>query len=140
MDDLYRDYILEHYRRPHNFGVLDNATATQEGANPLCGDRITLQLRVADGQIAGVGFTGRGCAISQASASLLTDEIKGKPVDTAAGMTSSDVLDLLGIEISPARMKCALLSLETLQGALGPVADAAPAPSAEPAERVEAQA
>jgi nitrogen fixation protein NifU and related proteins len=120
MDDLYRDYILEHYRRPHNFGVLANATATQEGANPLCGDRITLQLRVADGQIASVGFTGRGCAISQASASLLTDEIKGKPISSAAGMSSSDVLDLLGIEISPARMKCALLSLETLQGALGP--------------------
>ena len=131
MDDLYRDYILEHYRRPHNFGVLDNATATQEGANPLCGDRITMQLRVSDGQIAGVGFTGRGCAISQASASLLTDEIKGKPVDAAASMTSTEVLDLLGIEISPARMKCALLSLETLQGALGPSAAKAPATPAE---------
>ncbi len=130
MDDLYRDYILEHYRHPHNFGVLDNATTTQEGANPLCGDRITLQLRVADGQIAGVGFTGRGCAISQASTSLLTDEIKGKPVDAAAALTSGDVLDMLGIEISPARMKCALLSLETLQGALGAAKTAAP--SAEP--------
>jgi len=119
MDDLYRDYILEHYRRPHNFGVLDNATSTQEGANPLCGDRITLQLRVIGDQIAGVGFTGRGCAISQASASLLTDEVKGKPIDEAAAMKANDVLDLLGIEISPARMKCALLSLETLQGALG---------------------
>ena len=118
MDDLYRDYILEHYRRPHNFGVLDNATATQEGANPLCGDRITLQLRVVGDQIAAVGFTGRGCAISQASASLLTDEVKGKEVDAAAAMKATDVLDLLGIEISPARMKCALLSLETLQGAL----------------------
>jgi len=135
MDDLYRDYILEHYRRPHNFGVLDNPTATQEGANPLCGVRITLQLRVADGQIAGVGFTGRGCAISQASASLLTDEIKGKPVSTAAGMGSSDVLDLLGIEISPARMKCAMLSLETLQGALGP---SAAKPAADPAEAAQA--
>jgi nitrogen fixation NifU-like protein len=124
MDDLYRDYILEHYRRPHNFGVLENATATQEGANPLCGDRITLQLRVADGQIAAVGFTGRGCAISQASASLLTDEIKGKPIDEAAAMTPDSVLDLLGIEISPARMKCAMLSLETLHGALGAGADA----------------
>ena len=133
MDDLYRDYILEHYRRPHNFGVLDDATTTQEGANPLCGDRITLQLRVADGQIAGVGFTGRGCAISQASTSLLTDEIKGKPVDAAASLTSGDVLELLGIEISPARMKCALLSLETLQGALGP-ATSAPAPASEAAE------
>ena len=118
MDDLYRDYILEHYRRPHNFGVLDNATTTQEGANPLCGDRITLQLRVADGHIAGVGFTGRGCAISQASTSLLTDEVKGKPVEQVAQITSGDVLDMLGIEISPARMKCAMLSLETLQGAL----------------------
>ena len=130
MDDLYRDYILEHYRRPHNFGVLDNATATQEGANPLCGDRITLQLRLTGDQIAAVGFTGRGCAISQASASLLTDEIKGKPVETAAAMQAGDVLDLLGIEISPARMKCALLSLETLQGALG----ASKAPVAAPVE------
>ena len=119
MDDLYRDYILEHYRRPHNFGAIENATATQEGANPLCGDRITMQLRVSGEQIAAVGFTGRGCAISQASASLLTDEIKGKPVESAAGMQASDVLDLLGIDISPARMKCALLSHETLQGALG---------------------
>ena len=99
--------------------MLDNATATQEGANPLCGDRITLQVRVIGDQIAAVGFTGRGCAISQASASLLTDEVKGKEVDAAAAMKASDVLDLLGIEISPARMKCALLSLETLQGALG---------------------
>jgi nitrogen fixation protein NifU and related proteins len=125
MDDLYRDYILEHYRRPHNFGQLEGATASQEGANPLCGDRITMQLRVRGGVIDGVGFTGRGCAISQASASLLTDEIKGKDVDRAQAMTSGDVLELLGIEISPARMKCALLSLETMHGALG--ADGAPA-------------
>lgn len=119
MDDLYRDYILEHYRRPHNFGTMDDATSTYEGANPLCGDRITLQLRVRNGVVDGVAFTGRGCAISQASASLLTDEVKGKPVDAAARLGSSDVLDLLGIEISPARMKCALLSLDTLQHALG---------------------
>jgi nitrogen fixation NifU-like protein len=90
----------------------------------LCGDRITLQLRVRGGVIDGVGFTGRGCAISQASASLLTDEIKGKAVDAATAMTGGDVLDLLGIEISPARMKCAMLSLETLQGALEPAAAA----------------
>jgi nitrogen fixation NifU-like protein len=118
MDDLYRDYILEHYRRPHNFGVLDGATASHEGANPLCGDRITLQVRIRGGKIEGVGFTGRGCAISQASASLLTDEVKGKTVDDAAKLSSTDVLDLLGIEISPARLKCALLSLETLQRTL----------------------
>jgi nitrogen fixation protein NifU and related proteins len=119
MDDLYRDYILDHYRHPHNFGTMDDATASYEGANPLCGDRITLQVRIRDGVLDGVAFTGRGCAISQASASLLTDEIKGKPIDEAAKLSSSDVLDLLGIEISPARMKCALLSLDTLQHALG---------------------
>ncbi|HSL97846.1 MAG TPA: SUF system NifU family Fe-S cluster assembly protein [Candidatus Deferrimicrobiaceae bacterium] len=132
MDDLYRDYILEHYRRPHNFGVIEAPTVSQEGSNPLCGDRLTLQLRLADGVVAGVGFTGRGCAISQASASLLTDEIKGKPIATAAGMSSQDVLDLLGIEISPARMKCAMLSLETLQGALAGANGQAKAPDAKP--------
>jgi nitrogen fixation NifU-like protein len=126
MDDLYRDYILEHYRRPHNFGTMDDATTSYEGANPLCGDRITLQLRVRDGVVDGVAFTGRGCAISQASASLLTDEVKGKAVDAAAKLSSSDVLDLLGIEISPARMKCALLSLDTLQHALGEGSEPAP--------------
>jgi nitrogen fixation protein NifU and related proteins len=118
MDDLYRDYILEHYRRPHNFGVLDDANASYEGSNPLCGDRITMQLRLTGGKIAGVGFTGRGCAISQASASLLTDEVKGKSVDDATKLTSTDILDMLGIEISPARLKCALLSLDTLQHAI----------------------
>ena len=118
MDDLYRDYILEHYRRPHNFGVIEDATTTYEGSNPLCGDRITLMLGIRDGVVADVGFTGRGCAISQASASLLTDEIKGKPVEAVAKMTSQDMLDLLGIEISPARLKCALLSLDTLEHAL----------------------
>jgi nitrogen fixation NifU-like protein len=127
MDDLYRDYILEHYRRPHNFGTMEDATASYEGANPLCGDRITLQLRVRDGVLDGVAFTGRGCAISQASASLLTDEVKGKPIGDAAKLSSTDVLELLGIEISPARMKCALLSLDTLQHALGEVPGAQPA-------------
>ena len=115
MDDLYRDYILEHYRRPHNFGVLEQPTATFEGANPLCGDRITMQLHVDDGVVSDVGFTGRGCAISQASASLLTDEIKGKPVGDVADFAATDLLDLLGIEISPARLKCAMLSFDSLQ-------------------------
>ena len=86
MDDLYRDYILEHYRRPHNFGVVEDADASFEGSNPLCGDRITLMLGVTDGVVDRVGFTGRGCAISQASASLLTDEIKGKPLDRRRGV------------------------------------------------------
>jgi nitrogen fixation NifU-like protein len=118
MDDLYRDYILEHYRRPHNFGVIDAPTASFEGSNPLCGDRITMQLGVRHGIVERVGFTGRGCAISQASASLLTDEIKGKPVVDVAAFRADDLLDLLGIDISPARLKCAMLSHETLQKAL----------------------
>ncbi len=113
MDDLYRDYILEHYRHPHNFGVLEAPTSKYEGANPLCGDRITMMLGIADGVVREVAFTGRGCAISQASASLLTDEIKGKTVEEVEKMTPEDVLDLIGVEISPARLKCALLSLDT---------------------------
>jgi nitrogen fixation NifU-like protein len=121
MDDLYRDYILEHYRRPHNFGVLEAPSASYEGANPLCGDRITMQLQVEDGVVTGVGFTGRGCAISQASASLLTDEIKGKPVGDVAGFAATDLLDLLGIDISPARLKCAMLSFDSLQHLLDEV-------------------
>ena len=118
MDDLYRDYILEHYRRPHNFGVLDAPTASYEGSNPLCGDRITMMLGIHDGVVSEVAFTGRGCAISQASASLLTDEIKGKTVAAVEAMTPDDLLDLLGIDISPARLKCALLSLDTVAHAL----------------------
>jgi nitrogen fixation NifU-like protein len=118
MDDLYRDEILEHYRNPHNFGVLEQPTTAKEGANPLCGDRITLMLGIGDdGRVNDVAFTGRGCAISQASASMLTDEIKGKSLDEIARMGRQDVLDNLGIEISPARMKCAMLSLETLREA-----------------------
>jgi nitrogen fixation NifU-like protein len=120
MDDLYRDEILEHYREPHNFGSLDAPDATYEGHNPLCGDRITMMLTVGDtGTVTDVAFSGRGCAISQASASLLTDEVKGRPAAEIEAMTNQDILDLLGIEISPARLKCALLSLDTLQHALG---------------------
>jgi nitrogen fixation protein NifU and related proteins len=119
MDDLYRDEILEHYREPHNFGTLDAPDAVYEGHNPLCGDRITMMLSVdATGNVSDVAFSGRGCAISQASASLLTDEVKGRPVSEVESMKNQDILDLLGIEISPARLKCALLSLDTLQHAI----------------------
>ena len=127
MDDLYRDEILEHYRRPHNFGTLPAPDAVYEGSNPLCGDRITLMLGIGDsGAVEEVAFTGRGCAISQASASMLTDRIRGKPLDDVVGLDEQDVLDELGIEISPARLKCALLSLETLQRAIDGRAAARP--------------
>ena len=119
MDDLYRDEILEHYREPHNFGTLDTPTASHEGHNPLCGDRITIMLTVDEaGVVSDVAFSGRGCAISQASASMLTDEIKGRPLAEVEAMKNQDILDLLGIEISPARLKCALLSLDTMHRAL----------------------
>jgi nitrogen fixation NifU-like protein len=119
MDDLYRDEILEHYRHPHNFGTLEQPDVVQEGSNPLCGDRLTLMLRVDDGGvIRDVAFTGRGCAISQASASMLTDRIRGLTLDEVARIGRADVLDDLGIEISPARLKCALLSIDTLRRSL----------------------
>ena len=132
MDDLYRDYILEHSRRPHNFGVLETPSASHEGANPLCGDRITMQVGIRDGKVAEIAFTGRGCAISQASASLLTDEIRGMAVDAASAYRADDLLELLGIEISPARLKCAMLSLETLDAALADV-DGTLSPTGSPA-------
>lgn len=131
MDDLYRDYILEHYRRPHNFGVIEEPSASYEGSNPLCGDRITMQIAVKDGVVEQIGFTGRGCAISQASASLLTDEVKGKPLEEVVGLGAADLLDLLGIEISPARLKCAMLSFDSLQHLLDEIG-AKPLPAKEP--------
>jgi nitrogen fixation NifU-like protein len=131
MDSLYRDEILEHYRRPHNFGTLEHPDVSYEGSNPLCGDRITLMLDLdAAGTVTDVAFTGRGCAISQASASLLTDTLRGRPAADLLQLGRDDVLDLLGIEISPARLKCALLSLDTLQRALGERATVGATPEA----------
>ena len=119
MDDLYRDEILEHYRNPHNFGTLDEPTTVKEGANPLCGDRITLMLGIDDsGHVADVKFTGRGCAISQASASILTDTLRGMTLDEVRAINPKEVLDDLGVPIGPTRLKCALLGYKVLQGAV----------------------
>ncbi|MEO6798158.1 MAG: Fe-S cluster assembly sulfur transfer protein SufU [Candidatus Dormibacter sp.] len=118
MDDLYREQILEHYKNPHHFGELTNADITQEGDNPLCGDVITLYLKLDDGRVGDVRFRGRGCAISQASASMLTDMIVGKPVLDLKTFPTKELLEELGIQISPARMKCATLSVNTLRVAL----------------------
>jgi nitrogen fixation protein NifU and related proteins len=118
MDDLYREHILDHYKNPRNYGDLPEATHHYHDTNPLCGDEITMFLKVGeDGRIDDVHFTGRGCAISQASASLLTEEIRGKTLDEAKAIDREHVLANLGITISPARVKCALLSLKTLKGA-----------------------
>lgn len=124
MDDFYKGYILEHYREPHNFGHLEDATASAEDLNPLCGDRIRFDLKVnSEGIVEDVRFSGRGCAISQASASMLTDSIKGMHVEDLAKMDKQVVLDNVGIGISPARMKCATLGLKVARSAaLGEIA------------------
>ena len=119
-DQFYREYILDHYKNPRNFGRIEGADISHEEENPLCGDVIGMDIKVAGGMIADVRFHGRGCAISQASASLLTERIKGHSLDEAKRISKEDVLAELGIDISPARIKCALLSLKVLKaGAYG---------------------
>jgi nitrogen fixation protein NifU and related proteins len=121
MDDIYRQYILDHYREPHNHGALEPADIHAADTNPLCGDRIELFLNVADGHVTEVRFQGRGCAISQASASMLTEKIEGATLDELRALKPADILEMLGVEIGPARQRCALLSLRVLhQGIQGP--------------------
>ena len=119
-DQFYREYILDHYKNPRNYGRLDNPDITHEEDNPLCGDVVGMDFRVQEGVIEDIRFHGRGCAISQASASLLTERLKGMALDDAKKIDKNDVLGELGIQISPARIKCALLSLKVLKvGAYG---------------------
>ena len=119
MDDLYREEILDHYRNTEHRGRLPNADASFEDDNPLCGDRVRMDVRFADdGSVAEVRFTGEGCAISQATASMLCDVIEGKSVLEVTGWDKQKVLDLLGISLTPLRLKCALLPLKVLQAAL----------------------
>ena len=114
---MYRDYILDHYKNPRNSGPLEGATHTYHDSNPLCGDELTMQLRISDEHVDDVRFIGKGCAISQASASILTEEVKGKTLDEVKAIDRDHVLANLGIPISPARVKCALLGLKALKGA-----------------------
>ncbi len=123
-DQFYREYILDHYKNPRNYGRLEHPDITHEEDNPLCGDVVGMDFQIKDGVIADIKFHGRGCAISQASASLLTERLKGMVLDDAKKIDKNDVLGELGIEISPARIKCALLPLKVLKvGAYGLAGD-----------------
>ena len=121
MDDMYRELILEHYKNPRHHGTLDPADISYEDDNPLCGDRIRIDLRVnGDDTIVEAAFSGQGCAISQASASMLLENIQGKTLDDVKDIAKENVLDMLGIELGPVRLKCALLALKVLKvGAYG---------------------
>ena len=116
MDDLYRENILDHYRHPKHKGELDPHTHRHLEHNPVCGDEIQIDLRVNDaGIVEEAAFTGHGCAISQASASMLMERIQGQPLESVKQLTKEDILADLGIPIGPVRMKCALLSLKVLK-------------------------
>jgi nitrogen fixation NifU-like protein len=123
MEDFYKEYILDHYRNPRNFGHLERVDASAEDLNPLCGDKIRFELQIDDGRVSDVRFSGKGCAISQASASMLSESIKGRRLEDVARLSKEEVLENVGIGISPARMKCATLGLKVLKSAaLGEIA------------------
>ncbi len=115
---LYHDLILDHYRNPRNSGSLEDATHQADVKNPTCGDTLHMDIRVNRGNIADIRFTGSGCAISQASASLLSEYIRGKSLAEALALDTSTALKLLGVTLSPGRLKCGLLALEALKRSL----------------------
>src|ERR1700686_4340654 len=125
--DMYQEIILQHYRTPQNFGMLEGAELSGEESNPLCGDHIRIQLKLdhSRSQVEDVKFSGDGCAISVASTSLLTVKLKGSSLEAAGQLTREDVIKLVGIPLSPVRVKCALTGFAALGHALHPGAESA---------------
>ncbi len=117
-DSIYREIILEHYKNPSNKGTLDPADYSYQDVNPLCGDEIRIDVRVADDHVSEIRFSGRGCAVSQASASILTEMVEGKSLDDVKAIGRDELLDEIGIPVSPARMKCAMLGLKVLKAGI----------------------
>jgi nitrogen fixation protein NifU and related proteins len=118
-ENFYREVILDHYKNPRNYGTIDEPHAHAEGQNPLCGDEVAIDLKFdGDDKITDVKFSGRGCAISQAATSMLTEHLKGKTVAQAAALDKQTLLDDVGIPLTPIRLKCALLGLGVLKVAL----------------------
>ena len=117
-EGMYREHILDHYKHPRNFGVWKTCSVEHREHNPVCGDQLSFQLKVDEQKrVSDVHFSGQGCAISVASASLLSDEIKGKSLKEVQSMTRDDIQELLGVELGPVRLKCAMLSLDTVNNA-----------------------
>ena len=117
-DQLYREVILDHYKNPRSHGLLDDPDAQAEGQNPLCGDEVTVSVRFDGDTIGDVGFEGRGCAISQAATSMLTEIVVGRTAEDVARMPKEELLEEIGIPLSPVRLKCAILGFGTLKVAL----------------------
>ena len=117
-EDIYKENVLDHYKNPHNFGELENSSLSARESNPLCGDKIELFLKVECGKVKDVKFRGQGCAISMASASMLTDKIKGMSLDEIKSLTDKNIIEMIGINLNIVRIKCGLLSLKTLLKAL----------------------
>ncbi len=118
MDQLYRELILDHYQHPHNHGEIPDADISYEDSNPLCGDKIRIDIKLKGNIVEAVRFNGKGCAISQAAASMLTDELIGKSLDEIKKMDKDFVINLLGIPLGPARIKCALLPLKVIKAGI----------------------
>ncbi len=116
--DLYREQLLEHYHHPHGWGLVESPTLQGHGFNPVCGDRITVQLVTADDRVTSMHFEAAGCVISKAAASLLSDELVGKNVSAITALTLADVEQLIGSTVPAGRVQCALLALTTIQKAI----------------------